>query len=265
MTTAQRSGAGAASDDPIRLARLVAGLDRPLLIALDCDGVLAPLTDHAADSTLTTGLGDDLARLALVDDVTVAILSGRSLEGLAQFEFDHRIHVWGSYGAEQRGGSPPELTAEEADRLHTLDELLSEAAQRAGHGAWVERKPTSVVVHVREADTERAHAALVWARQEQERLVGHVLHEGSNVLELMTRAADKGSGLDALRQEFAPASCVYLGDDAPDEDAFSRLGPGDLAIKVGMGDTLATHRLGDPAAVRSMIAALVDAIGPEHS
>ncbi len=58
-------------------------------------------------------------------------------------------------------------------------------------------------------------------------------HEGSNVLELMTRDADKGTALDALRAEVGPASCVYIGDDVPDEDAFARLGDGDLAVKVG--------------------------------
>ncbi|WP_051063427.1 trehalose-phosphatase [Ilumatobacter nonamiensis] len=249
-------------DEPVELARLVAALERPLLLALDCDGVLAPLTDHADDSILTSGLGPDLARLADVDGVTVAILSGRSLDGLAQFEFDAAIQVWGSYGAEQRGVAQPELTAEESERLDVLDELVSEAARRAGTGAWVERKPTSVVVHVREADRDLSDAALDWARTEQGRLVGHAVHEGSNVLELMTRPADKGTGLDALRKEIDPASSVYVGDDVPDEDAFARLGPGDVAIKIGPGDTLAGHRLADPDAMRSMIRALVDSLDP---
>lgn len=249
-------------DAPVELAGLIAALDRPLLLAFDCDGVLAPLTDHADDSTLTSGLGDDLARLARADGVTVAILSGRSLDGLAQFGFHSAIRVWGSYGAEQRGVPQSELTSAESDRLRVLDELVSEAARRAGEGAWVERKPTSVVVHVREANREQGDAALAWVREEQEQLVGHALHEGSNVLELMTRPADKGTGLDALRAEIEPASCVYVGDDVPDEDAFSRLGPGDVAIKVGPGDTLAPHRLADPAAMRSMVAALLDSVDP---
>lgn len=250
-----------ACDDPAELAALIAQLDRPLLLAFDCDGVLAPLTDHADSSTLTDGVGDDLAWLARVDGITVAVLSGRSLDGLAQFAFDPSIKVWGSYGAEQRGVAQPELTAEESDRLRALDALLTEAARRAGDGAWVERKPTSVVVHVREADAKLSDAALAWARDEQTRLVGHAVHEGSNVLELMARPADKGSGLDALRDEFDAASSVYVGDDVPDEDAFSRLGANDVAIKIGPGQTRAFHRLADPAAMRSMIAALVDTVG----
>jgi len=249
-------------DDPGGLASAIASLERPVLVAFDCDGVLAPLTDHADDSVLTAGIGADLARLAACDDVTVAILSGRSLDGLAQFGFDVGIEVSGSYGSERRGREGIELTESEADRLRAIDELLSEAAERAGDGAWVERKPASVVVHVREADPELATSALDWARREQSRLSGHVVHEGDNVLELMARPADKGSGLEALRHEFSPASCVYLGDDEPDEGAFARLGPGDIGIKVGTGATIAGHRVADPAAIRELLAALVEAIAP---
>lgn len=246
-------------DDPVELARSIAAMDRPLLLAFDCDGVLAPLTDHADDSVLTPGVGDDLARLAARDDTTVAVLSGRSLDGLAQFGFDESIEVCGSYGAERRGHARVELTDAEAARLRDLDRLLNEAAQRAGEGAWVERKPTSSVLHVREADPGRGRDALAWALQRQAELDGHTVHEGSNVLELMTRPADKGTALAALRSDLAPASCMYIGDDIPDEQAFARLGSGDLAIKVGSAETTATRRLGDPDEVRAMLHELVAA------
>ncbi|MGA9279176.1 trehalose-phosphatase [Ilumatobacter sp.] len=247
-------------DDPIGLAETIASLDRPVLITFDCDGVLAPLTDHADDSVLTSGVGADLTLLADGDGITVAILSGRSLAGLAQFGFGDELTISGSYGAERRGLDEVELTPSEADRLRALDDLLSEAARRAGDGSWVERKPTSVVVHVREADPGLGRSALEWVRREQTAVTGHVLHEGNNVIELMARPADKGSGLEALRREFAPASTVYVGDDVPDEEAFGRLGTGDIGIKVGVGDTAATHRVRDADAIREMISALVDTV-----
>jgi trehalose 6-phosphate phosphatase len=246
-------------EDPVELARSIDALARPLLLVLDCDGVLAPLTDHADNSTLTPGVGADLTRLAGSDDLTVAVLSGRSLAGLSQFGFDDSIEVWGSYGAERRGHGHVDLTHEEAERLRSLDALLSQAAERAGDGAWIERKPTSVVVHVREADPRRGREALDWALQRQRELHGHTCHEGSNVLELMTRDADKGTALDALRTEVGAASCVYVGDDVPDEEAFARLGKDDLSVKVGDGDTVASRRLADPHAVRSMLGKILTA------
>lgn len=195
-------------DDPVELARSIGELARPLILVLDCDGVLAPLTDHAHNSTLTPGVGTDLALLATNDDLTVAVLSGRSLAGLRQFDFDDQLEVWGSYGAERRGHASVDLTHVEASRLRSLDALLSKAVARAGDGAWIERKPTSVVVHVREADPRRGRAALDWAMQQQRELSGHTCHVGSNVLELMTRSADKGTALDALRTEVKAAACV---------------------------------------------------------
>ncbi len=244
-------------DDPVELAHAIALLERPTLVVFDCDGVLAPLTDHADDSTLTPDVGAALTRLARHDGITVAVLSGRSLAGLEQFDFDASIEVRGSYGAERRGLGHVELSDEEAGRLRSLDALLTDAAERAGQGAWVERKPTSVVVHVREADPVRGREALEWAMQRQLELDGHTCHEGSNVLELMTRDADKGTALDALRCDVEPESCVYLGDDVPDEEAFARLGEGDLSVKVGPGTTMASRRIADPDAVRAMLDALL--------
>jgi trehalose-phosphatase len=73
-------------------------------------------------------------------------------------------------------------------------------------------------------------------------------------VELMARPTDKGAGLDRLRDEFGAAAVFYIGDDVPDEDAFARLvGPDDVGVKVGPGDTAAAFRLADPAAVRALL------------
>ncbi|MFK8023259.1 MAG: trehalose-phosphatase [Ilumatobacter sp.] len=239
--------------EPGDVAVEIAALERPLLLVFDCDGVLAPLVDHADDSTLLPSVGDHLAALSTRRDVTIAILSGRSLDGLAQFDFADTIQVAGSYGGERRGADPAPLTQTERERLAVLDSIVSDAVELAGAGAWVERKPTSVVIHVREADRELGRQALSHARERQAALTGHECHEGSNVLELMARPTNKGHGLDALRIEFAPAATVYLGDDVPDEDAFARLSGHDLSIKVGHGDTIARRRLAGPSAVARLL------------
>lgn len=241
-------------DSPESVADAISSMPRPSLLVFDCDGVLAPLVDHADDSVLHDGVGELLTMLAARDGVTVAILSGRSLDGLAQFEFHESIVVAGSYGGERRGiGSPP-LSDDETALLRRLDEIVVAAVDAAGDGAWVERKPTSVVVHVREAHPSRRADALDLARTLSAELVGHEVHEGSDVVELMARPTDKGAGLDRLRAEFDPASVLYVGDDVPDEDAFARLvGSRDIGVKVGGGETIAQFRLEGPAAVRTLL------------
>jgi len=245
------------------VARAITGLAHPLLLVFDCDGVLAPLTDHADDSVLNPGVGNDLAALSVAANITVAILSGRSLDGLAQFGFVDSIVVAGSYGSERRGAAIDRLSNEEQRLLDALDALAVDAVEVAGSGAWVERKPTSVVIHVREADPELGAKAIAAAWERQAAFSGHECHEGSNVLELMARPTDKGRGLTALRAEFSPAGTVYFGDDVPDEDAFAVLGDGDVSVKVGTGSTIATHRLADAAAVARLTGDLAAAMASD--
>lgn len=246
------------------VADSILGLARPLLLVFDCDGVLAPLVDHADNSVLNPGVGDHLARLSDADETVVAILSGRSLDGLDQFDFAVSILVAGSYGAERRGGDIAPISTVEQHLLDELDTIAVEATEAAGKGAWVERKPTSVVIHVREADPERGRVALALAWDRQSRLTGHESHVGSNVLEFMARPTDKGRGLDLLRSEVAPGATVYVGDDVPDEDAFAVLENGDLSIRVGPGPTTATCRLADAAAINDLLHTLASRMAPGH-
>jgi trehalose-phosphatase len=243
-------------DDPVVLAGQVTAAARPLLVGLDVDGVLAPLVDHAADSALLGGMSEAMRAVGALDSVHVAVLSGRSLDGLAQFDFDRELHVIGSHGMETRDRPMEPLDDTEVERLSALDALAEAAAADAGEGAWVERKPASVVLHVRRADPHRGRDALDDLAVRAGEITGATVKAGSNVLELFARSADKGTALVALADELGAATTLFAGDDVTDEDAFARLGPTDLAIKVGDAATIAPHRLRDPAAVLAFLRAL---------
>ncbi|MGB0114452.1 MAG: hypothetical protein WBP59_14625, partial [Ilumatobacteraceae bacterium] len=98
--------------------------------------------------------------------------------------------------------------------------------------------------------------ALEQLRRTAGEVTGATLKAGSGVLELFTRAADKGSAMIELRARLDAATTVFVGDDVTDEEAFARLGDGDVTIKVGETPTIATHRLADPAAVLDWLQAL---------
>jgi trehalose-phosphatase len=244
-----------AVDEPAALAVDVARLPRPLLLALDVDGVLAPIVAHAEDAVLTDGIEDCLRHLTATRDVRVAVVSGRSLASLARFGFPAEVAVVGSHGVEL-DGSPPPLDDRERALLDELVRLADEMAERAGPGAWVEHKPASVVLHVREADRRAGATALDELAAAARCHEGAAVKAGSAVVELLARDADKGRAITELRRRWSPASTVFVGDDVTDEDGFRVLGPGDVGVKVGAGDTAAGRRLADPDAVRAWLESL---------
>jgi trehalose-phosphatase len=245
--------------DPADVARLVASRERPVLIGLDVDGVLAPIVDHADDAVLLAGIADTLRDVAALPGVHVAVVSGRSLAGLEQFGFGTDVDVIGSHGMETRDAAMAPLSDRERARLHALEEAAAVAAQRAGAGAWVERKPASVVLHVRQADASAATSAIAGFADAVASIGDATSKRGSGVLEAFARHADKGTALVALGARLGVATTVFVGDDITDEDAFAQLSPGDVAIKVGDAPTIAPHRLRDPDAVLEFLRTLGDA------
>jgi trehalose 6-phosphate phosphatase len=221
---------------------------RPLLVASDYDGVLAPLVGNPSAAVPQPGVAEALARVAAHDGVVVALVSGRGVADLRAVSGLSGPYRWvGSHGAEYDGP----LTGELASRRDALAEQLAPLVAGVP-GARLEVKPASVAVHVREVADRAAAAALLG---EADRVADPSLTKkpGKEVLELAVTDADKGSALLRLRNELGVTAAVYLGDDRTDEDAFRTLPPGDLTVKVGEGDTAAAHRVADPAAVVALL------------
>jgi trehalose 6-phosphate phosphatase len=228
---------------------------RPLLLASDYDGVLAPLVDDPAAAVPTPGVAAALARLAEVDGVTVALVSGRGVEDLQRTSGLTGPYRWvGSHGAEFDGPLAGPLAARRDELTALLRPLVAGTA-----GASLEVKPASVAVHVRQV-ADRSAAAELLAEVERRVDSSLTLKPGKEVLEVAVTDADKGAALRRLRDELGAAAVLYLGDDVTDEDAFRVLGPGDVPVKIGEGDTLARYRVGHPTdalAVLNRLAALL--------
>lgn len=233
-------------DDPIELAAVVAAAARPTLIGLDVDGVLAPIVAHASEARLLEGVSEALSALEDDEQIHIAVVSGRSIADLDRFGFSPGIALIGSHGMETRGHSMPRLSQQEVDRLAELSKLTTIAAAEAGKGAWVETKPASVVLHVREADAITGESAIQSLRVAATAIDGTAIKAGSAVLELLARPADKGSAITRYKAEVGAATTVFVGDDVTDEDAFAALGHSDITIKVGDAATVASYRLNDP-------------------
>jgi trehalose 6-phosphate phosphatase len=253
--TEPASRAGTSSADlPADLTEAVAALARrrPLLVASDYDGVLAPLVGDPSAAVPLPGAGAALERLAAHGGVVVALVSGRGVDDLRAVSGFEGAYRWiGSHGAEYDGP----LTGELAARRDVLAGRLAPLVA-AVPGARLEVKPASVAVHVRQV-TDRAAAAALLKQAAAAADPSLTKKPGKEVLELAVTDADKGSALLRLRDDVGAAATVYLGDDRTDEDAFRVLSPADLTVKVGEGDTVARFRVADPRTV----VALLDELG----
>jgi trehalose-phosphatase len=236
-----------------------------ILVAADFDGVLAPIVERPQDAR---ALPESMAaqdRLAGLPATHVALVSGRSLESLRSVsQAGPQLRLIGGHGSESDdAGAAGETILPEAGRelLAHLAAALAEIS--AAHpGTEVEGKPTSVAMHTRRCTRPVAAAVARAVLDGPGGWPGVHLLQGKEVFELSVSTATKGTALQALRSRLGigPGAVIYLGDDVTDELAFGALDQtgGDLAIKVGDGETIAGHRVADPAAVAQLLEALAE-------
>ena len=226
-----------------------------LLVALDFDGVLAPIVQDPATSRPLPGSAAAVHGLADLPDTTVAMLSGRALHDLRTVSgFASPVRLVGSHGGEFDDGA-----LELSDAQRALKEELDAAVRGVVDGepgVRLEGKPAGVVVHVRGADEAVAERVLDAVRRAAQ-LPGVESTEGKAVLEMAVVQVSKGAAIDTLRARLGADAVLFVGDDVTDETAFARLRAGDVGVKVGEGDTAAEYRVSTPEDVTELLQALL--------
>jgi trehalose 6-phosphate phosphatase len=242
-----------------------------VIVALDFDGTLAELRDDPQAVRPTEAAAKVLPTLATPGSgIRLALVSGRPAGDLGRLASPPPGTVLiGSHGAEIG-----ELTddgdvvlsdigmtdAEQALRGRLADEL--ERIVQGRQGAWVEHKPLAVVLHTRLASPDDARHAIEATLAGPATWDGVHAMQGKDVVELPVRGATKGDAVRHLRASVAetagePVPVLYAGDDVTDERAFAALGPGDVTIKVGQGETIGEYRVGEPDDVARVLELLV--------
>ncbi|MDN6201393.1 MAG: trehalose-phosphatase [Micrococcaceae bacterium] len=237
---------------------------RLLLVAMDFDGTMAPFVDRPEDARALPAAAEAFAGLGELDNTVTALISGRDLESLRTVARpEPHVLLVGSHGGQR--WAPPELAPAGGGRGRGRGQKALLAPPGAGldevsarhPGTTLEHKPAGVVLHVRQAEAAVGASALREARSRLESLTGLALSDGKNVLEASVIRADKGAGLDWLREVVDADAVLFVGDDVTDEDAFAVLRPGDVGVKVGPGKTRAPFRvdgIGDvPALLQSVL------------
>jgi trehalose 6-phosphate phosphatase len=240
------------------LKRDLVGLARTprLLVGCDYDGTLAPITADPRSVRPMPEAVIALRSLASLPETTAAVISGRALRELAAMSrLPSEVHLVGSHGTEFDVGF---LHALDEDALALHRKLVRTLRQITfgADGVLLEIKPASVAVHVRQAAQQVAERVLASVRSGPCTWDGFQVTEGNAVLEVSVVRTDKGEALQTLRHSGGATAAIFIGDDVSAEEVFVRLSGPDLGIKVGTGQTLASHRIrgcADVAAVLSFL------------
>lgn len=241
-----------------------AGRAAHLVVASDFDGTLSPFVDDPETSRLAPGAREALDALAALPGTTVVLVSGRDratlsrISGVPEDSAATSIHLVGQHGSDWEGssGAPTDV---ETTLLGEVAEQL-EAIALPHEGAFVEYKPTSAVLHVRQlAGAEEQERLLSIARGGPAALDGVFVTEGKAVIEIAVRDASKGAALQTFRERTGADAVVFFGDDVTDEKGFAVLGEErggsalDVGVKVGAGETAARYRV---ASIDEVVASL---------
>ncbi|WP_025157341.1 trehalose-phosphatase [Leifsonia aquatica] len=254
-------------DSAIALAgaiRRLAETER-LLVALDFDGTLAPFVDVPRGARALPEAKAALDRLEKLPDTWVAYVSGRPLESLeAVTEADEDALLIGSHGVEirfGRDGVSLDLSDQERDTLARLGETLQQLVD-AFPGTKLEVKPVGFGVHYRTVEGDRG-PEVVRRAYDAAAAVSDALtvRDGKDIIEFSVRGADKGDGIERLREYTRASAVLFAGDDVTDEDGLRVLRPrdGDVGVKVGAGETAAEYRVADERAIATLLTLLAEA------
>jgi trehalose 6-phosphate phosphatase len=233
--------------------------DRRSAVFLDFDGTLADLAPHPDAVQLHQDVPALLARLGAASvpsksrktalDGAVAVVSGRPIDVIDRHLHPLILPVAGVHGAQRRGADGfvrsiafPDLQAAAAP---------IEALCRRHPALGLEHKPGAMALHYRQAP-QLEDECLAAMSQALGRVDGMMLLHGKMVIELKPRLVGKDTAVRSFMDEppFHLRRPWFFGDDVTDEAAFECVQAlGGVAVKIGEGETLAGHRLRDPAAL----------------
>jgi trehalose 6-phosphate phosphatase len=227
-----------------------------LLVALDFDGVLAPIVEVPSAARPLPAAVAAVGKLGTLADTTVALVSGRGLADLAAVSgFGSPVRLIGSHGGEFDDGAAVLDDTQAALKDRLTAELTRLVAGRPG--VLLEDKPAGIAVHVRKAEPGVAGQVLDAVRAGPAAWAGVESTEGKMVLDLAVVRVSKGAAIDTLRARVAADGVLFVGDDVTDETVFVRLRPGDVGVKVGAGETAAAHRVPGPPDVAVLLEQLL--------
>ncbi len=236
-----------------------------LLFCTDFDGTLVNFTGLPSETELPEETGDRLKRLATLENLHLAVISGRGFDELAELVPLENVTLAGNHGLKirfQDGTTRKPETGEEIKEA--IRKINSEVQEAFGSlpGIIIENKGFGLALHYRqyegEAKAVKKKFYEIWNRHGIPLLE---VIQGAKLVEIRPKEWNKGDAVELLRRGLDNPPTIYVGDDTTDEDAFAVLenvknGFPILVAEADNPDTAARYRLENPAAVNEFLSAL---------
>lgn len=233
----------------------------PWALFLDIDGTLLDLAPKPDDVVVPPTLSPLLDALTARFGGALALVSGRSLDGIDRL-FPGGRDAAGSHGAEWRLEGETSVSADIWP--DDLTSMIETEAKRLP-GVLVEPKSRSVALHFRAAPEHSAALRAVAEAAMRAAAQPLRLLEGKMVIELILAGMTKGSAIKRFMAcpPYAGRRPVFIGDDVTDESGFVAVNEmGGLSIHVGDDPaTAARFRFPSPASLRHWLAGLEQSLG----
>ena len=235
---------------------------RPLLLAFDLDGTLAPLVTRPEDAAIPDEIMNSL--VLLEGRTHLAILSGRGRSDIIRLCRPlARTHFIGNHGLEHPG-VPESVQTRAIEVCQHWRRALEKSGILGESGVFLEDKGSSLSIHYRESrnpmETRESIERVSRCLDPAPKLIA-----GKFVVNLTPLFAPlKGDALAHLKAALGAEGILFAGDDVTDEHAFEWLRdrpPGDLGFGVHIGANPATQahfRLDSISEVSSLLRALVE-------
>jgi trehalose-phosphatase len=215
---------------------------RNLLLFLDYDGTLTPIVSRPELAVCPPELKKLLEALCDLPGVTLAVISGRSLEDVRKRIGVSDIVYVGNHGLEMAypdGKQKNLLSSARTRELGEVTQNLRRSLEKIP-GILLEEKGPILSVHYRNVPRTFFSRIPQLLAEELHQWRDHwKMASGKMVLEIRPNVYfHKGEAVRKILRTFPSQGClpIYLGDDQTDEDAFRVLKGKGISVFVGPGE-----------------------------
>lgn len=227
------------------------------ILFFDYDGTLAPFHDAPEKALPDQAILSLIYQLGRIEQNHVVIISGRDRWFLDAIFSGMNVTLVAEHGFFiRKPGSEWSTESRQNHKWKKVVGLELEKYRQMFPGSWIEVKTSALAWHYRISRTHPDDEMIDALKTDiVTRFVLYNLEvlTGDCVVEVKSRAVNKGTAAIRLINQNSFDFVLAVGDDNTDEFLFEKLPEKAISIKIGDKDTVARYRLQNPGNVAEMI------------